>query len=418
MLKYLIRKLIYQTTRKYVRESSLAVCDIVKKPDDLRIFNLSTNPIISFEHEGRLYYFRECPRIQSADAYQSAAVAQFFGTLDRLGIAKDHFLQEIPVKNSFDQEEISTFQRYLEEKRTTQAFRKMLTNADRIAQRVHFSIWEKQVYDAAFFEAFGLEELPETCRNIAIYFLWVMRGAAGNYRLMKTVRGRNYSFFAGVKSVASEIVAQELDLAHLVTPAKWCRLQAGEQVYFGLLSPAAPGSRMVDTAVTATASLQRELLCLNVLDVICNQTDHGPNNYNVAVGEDGKYTVCAFDNDNPQTFFPRFTVSRSLAGCVPFVRAGNRIQRPYMDSTLAKDLRGLNEKKLRKRLKPYLNRLQIAAVCYRIRRLNCAIMQTQLERPDFLLEAENWNAQTVAEEINGKFGQTYLTKINSRESVF
>lgn len=417
-MNQLIRNLAYQLMHKRVREEALPVCEIVKGRKELSFFGLSTNTIVSFEHEGQTWYFRECPRILGKEAYWKSAIDCFFDSLDRLGISKTHFSQEIPVRIDFDEKECKSFRAYIEEKCNVRAFQKMLVNADRIAKSVRFSIWEKQNYDAEFFTEFALADLPEDCRDIAVYFLWSMRAAAGNYRLLKIVRGKTYSFFAATKAVASRIVAEELNLAHMITPTKWCRLIVDDgNIFFGVASPSARGRRMLDSVVALTGSLQRELLCLNVLDMICFQPDHGPNNYNVAVDADGLTTICAFDNDNPQTFFPGLSVRRPLAGCGALVGGRHQIQRPYMDRSFAMHLRNLDKAKLRQRLKPYLNRLQIAAMCSRLDRINRAIIKTEKNQPNFLKDTDCWNTQTVAEEVSGKYGETYLKKIGAFDDV-
>ena len=62
-MNQLIRNLAYQLMHKRVREEALPVCEIVKGRKELSFFGLSTNTIVSFEHEGQTWYFRECPRI-------------------------------------------------------------------------------------------------------------------------------------------------------------------------------------------------------------------------------------------------------------------------------------------------------------------------------------------------------------------
>lgn len=416
-MKQLIRNLAYQLTRKRVEESTLAVCEIRKKRDELSVFSLSTNTIVSFEYDGEIHYFRECPGLLSPDGFWRETIRRFFDSLDHLGISRDHFAQEIPVRICFDEGEKQSFRAYIESRADDPEFLNMLKNADKTSKRMGFSIWEHQRYDSSFFEAFSLAELPENCRDIAVYFLWNMRGAAGSYRLLKLARGKHHCVFAAVRAAASRIVAEELGIAHLITPAVWCRLIIDDaDARLGILSPAAPGRRMLDADIAVTASLQRELLCLNVLDVICNQTDHGPNNYSVAVDSAGEMSVCAFDNDNPQTFFPVCTISRPLAGCEALADRGLRIRRPYMDRELADRLRTLDRVKLSRRLRPYLNGLQIAAVRYRLRLICKAIARTETLRPGFLLERTEWNAETVEEEITGKYGQTYLKRISSQRA--
>ena len=83
-----------------------------------------------------------------------------------------------------------------------------------------------------------------------------------------------------------------------------------------------------------------------------------------------------------------------------------------MDRELVLQIYGMDEIRLCRRLRPYLNRLQIAAVRHRIRSIRKAIAQSEKLRPDFLLDTQSWNDRTVAEEVSGRYGKTYLTKSN------
>ena len=406
----LIRSLAYQLTRKWICEDLLEVQEIKVQRNELTFFCLSTNPIITFNQGEDRWYFRECPQRLAANRYWDRECSRFFDSLDRLDVSKIQFTQEIPIRISFDDSEIQLFQSYIAEKRKNRHFRKVLRNVDCIAKRIHFSIWEKQIYDQTFFASFHMGDMPELCTDIGVYFLWNMRTAARNFRLRNIVRGKRHSFFSASKAAATQIVAEQLHLAHLITPVSWCRLVVdGREEMFGTLSRNAPGRRMLDTAMEPTPSLQRELICLNVLDVICRQPDHGPNNYNVAADGDGNCVVCAFDNDNPQTFFPVISVRDSLSGCMPLVDGNNMVQRPFMDRQLAENLQKLKRDELRLMLRPYLNVPQIAAVNVRIHRMNIAISKTGKIKPGFLKDTSDWDRKSLAEEMSGKYARTYLT---------
>lgn len=409
-MKRLIRSFAYQLTRKRICEKVLKIQEIRLRRNELTFFCLSTNPIITFSQGEDRWYFRECPPRLMPDCYWERECRRFFDSLDRLDVSKIRFTQEIPIRISFDDSEIRIFQSYITEKRKKRNFQKTLINADYIAKKKHFSIWKEQVYDKAFFESFHMEDMPELCTDIGVYFLWNMRTAASNFRLRNIVRSSRHSFFSASKAAATQVVAEQLNLTHLITPASWCRLVVGDgEEMFGVLSRSAPGDRMLDTMMEPTPSLQRELICLNILDVICHQPDHGPNNYNVAADGQGNCMVCAFDNDNPQTFFPKFSIRDPLSGCMPLVDRNNMLQRPFMDQQLAENLQRLRLDELRLMLKPYLNVLQIAAVNVRIRRLNKAISKSKKINPEFLKDVSDWDAKSLAEEMSGKYAKTYLT---------
>ncbi len=404
-MKDLLRSAAWLLTCKRVDEERLPIRRITLSREGISYFNLSTNSILSFSHEGRLWYFRECPVLQRRRAYFKGAVDSFFDTLDRQDISPAHFRQALPLRIAFSPEEIRSFRQYLEERGEKTAFWRTLSRADLLSRRLGFSIWQKQDRGRLFFDSFGLPGLEEGLYELATLFLWTMRGAASRYRTMKIARGRTHSCFSAVRSVATRIVAEELGLADLVTEACWCSLSVEGKPLLGILSNGAPGSRMVDSQPQPEGSLQKALLDVNALDILCYQTDHGPNNYNLCPGGG----VCAFDNDNPSTFFPDPRIGKAFAGCAPFVSADGTVARPFFDAGTAQKLAELDEKRLNARLKPYLNSLQRWALVKRLHRLNAAIAKTAAQNSQFLRSGD-WSRETARLECSGSYGNTYLTQ--------
>ena len=60
-MKSFLRNGAYRLTAKKIDESALDVSRIELGANKLNFFSLSTNPIISFTHGDKLWYFRECP---------------------------------------------------------------------------------------------------------------------------------------------------------------------------------------------------------------------------------------------------------------------------------------------------------------------------------------------------------------------
>lgn len=407
-----LRALGYQLTRKRINEKRISSLHISVKKQEISYFILSTNLILSFDYQGARCYFRECPRIMPRRRFFLQSMATFLEMLNHLGIDRQHFKQEIPIKLEFSDTAIDQFKAYLNEKTADRQFLKMLYNMDRIAQRARFSIWTEQIYDQSFFTTFGLGDRPKETDDISIYFIWYIRSVAAGYRTLRVVRGRKHSYFNAVRALASEVVAETVGLKHMATNTRFCTLhmEDGSEL-FGLLSDSAPGVRMMDAHIEPSGSLQRELMDLFLLDILCYQVDHGPNNYSVAVSENGTASVCPFDNDNPLTFFPHCTVSRPLAGCTSLKDKKGKILRPFLDRDVVQRLQTVDTHKLGKQLAPYLNRLQIAALSGRFRLLRKAIREGQKLNEDFLIPADAWDEQTVKCEMSGKYGMTYLTRI-------
>ena len=410
-MKHILRALGYQLTRKRINEKRISSLHISVKKQEISYFILSTNLILSFDYQGARCYFRECPQIMPRKKFFLQSMNTFLETLNHLGIDRQHFKQDIPIKLEFSNTAIERFKAYLKEKTADGQFLKMLYNMDRLAQKARFSIWTEQTYDQSFFAAFGLGDRPKETDDISIYFIWYIRSVAARYRTLRIVRGRKHSYFNAVRALASEAVAEAVGLEHMATNTRFCTLhmEDGSEL-FGLLSDSAPGLRMMDTHVEPSGSLQRELMDLFLLDILCYQMDHGPNNYSVTVDENGTASVCAFDNDSPVTFFPHCTVSRPLAGCTPLKDKKGRILRPFVGREIARRIQAVNTHKLGKQLAPYLNRLQIAALSGRFRLLRKAIREAQKQNENFLIPADGWGEQTVKCEMSGKYGMTYLTK--------
>lgn len=413
-MKKMIYSLVHRVGMKRIDEDALEAVVINLHEDDISYFNLSTNPILSFRREGKLYYFRECFWLEKKETHVSAAVASFFHTIHRQGIAKEHFRQALPLRIHFSPDEVARFKDYIDAKMECGDFVKTLSRTDETAQKLGFSIWKEATYDAAFFDGFALKDLDNTLYDIALFFLWYMRSAALQYKMLKIAKGKKHSYFNAVRAVSSRIVAEELGCEHLITNLCFCRLSLDSgRSLFGVLSDAADGERMADADIAPSGSLQRELLMLNALDVICHQPDHAPNNYNVK-NLSGDLTVCAFDNDNPRTFFPLTAIHLPLSSCAPLADKAGNVLRPYFPKAFAEGVQRVDTKRLKRRLKPYLNAFQICCTLTRLKKLQKAIERTARKNSVFLLDGSQFDDSTVAEELSGKYGETYLSKATQK----
>lgn len=407
-MKNFIRNTAFRLTSKRIDERGLHPLHIQIPAGKLCCFALSTNRILSFVSAGKRYYFRECPERLSKKSFFRRGVEDFFATLTMGGLDKDCFGQEAPIKTEFPESAVRAFGLYLEAKFEKSGLLKRLASADSIGEKLGFSIWSGNLCISDVMKGFGVEDTPEELREIAIYFLWRMRSVAAEYRRLSIAAGQGYSHFNAVRAVSTRIVAEELGVAELVTDAAWCVLKPeGGRAMLGVLSEAAEGRRAADTKPVSCGNLQRELMALNVLDVLTGQPDHGPNNYNVYEKADGGYGVRAFDNDNPRTFFPSCSVKASLAGCAPMVGKDGMINRPFMDRALAERLKAVDKAALKRRLSPYLNSLQTRAIIKRLNKLNVAIGRSDRL---CLIDGDAWGEATVKQEMGGEYGITYLCK--------
>lgn len=407
----LLKRCAFKLTYKKIDESKLNIMQIKLKEENLSYFNLSSNSIISFHYNKKLYYFRECPQLFDLKNYFTNSIDKFFIIINKNSLSKENFSQKIPIVVDYNTETIKQFKKYIEKRKKDKRFIKILSNADVISEKYNFSIWKDNYYDSIFFEIFGLSNLETSLTDIAVYFIWYMKSVSSTYRTLKIVHGTNYSYFSAVRSISSRIIAEELDLDHMITNVRWCLLELDNgNTIFGLLSDSAEGNRMKDISVKPNGSLQKEMINLNALDLIMFQTDHGPNNYNVNIDKNGNYSICAFDNDNPYTFFPLPFITMKLLGCNRFVNNNGIIIRPFFDRNTANKILNLNLHFLKERLKPYLNFLQIKFLIVRIKKLQKAIIKTNITNNNFLLDISDWNEKTLCKELSGDYGETYMTK--------
>lgn len=410
-----IKRIGFFTTCKVIDEDKLKILNIRVNEKDLSFFNLSTNSIIFFEYNGEEYYFRECPQLCRRDVFFKNEIHRFFKYIHQNHNAVKNFAQKTPITVEFDTDVVLKFKEYINDLLSDTNFLKKLSNFDLLSYKVNFSIWDNQVYNQDFFEIFGFKNLPLECYDIAIYFSWYMRGKASLYRNIHIVSGKKYSYFSAVKSVSSKIVAECIGLGEMIISADFCRIEldTGETL-FGVLSRAAKGTRMADCVTEPNGALQKELIRLNILDVICFQPDHGPDNYNLYTDINGKCCICAFDNDNPRSFFPVPSISHKLSGCSPLVDKKGNFNRPYLDKEVYHNIMSLNIKNVLDELKPYLNHLQLYFLCCRIKKLKKTIRQTYKKKRTFLIEDNFWNEKTVQEELSGRYGYTYLSNAVSK----
>lgn len=405
-MKNLIRLCINNLGRKRITEEKIPFEELKVSKSQIICFNLSSNAIWGIEKEDGLWFFRQCQPIVDAKTFWEQKIQDFFDYIHNNQIEKLNFAQELPIRIAFAEEDVCAFRAYLPKDKK---FLKAMLQMDRTLRAHNYSIWSRSgSLSAEELAQFGLLHLPESLADIATYFLWYMRGVADAYRNAALVRGEHLSFTNAVKSVSTQVVAAALELDDLVTTEKWCKLNVDGMIRYGILCRCAEGIRGRDTEVVPTGALQKALMNLNVLDTLCFQQDHGPNNYNVVFKDGLPSGVCAFDNDNPNTFSPLGTATKVLSGCTPIVGKNGIINRPFFDEELAAKLRNLDRKSLAKSLKLYLNGLQRMALLRRIQKLCCAIRKTAKYNPHFLVSPEGWGEDTMAAELQENVGHTYL----------
>ena len=368
------RFLIHIFSRKVVEENKIVWKNIETSKDKIVYFFLSSNPIIAVKNKDKYSYFRECISIDDDKAYIQRKVRLFFEYIACNEFEKIGMNQRIPVNTVFSKADILKFKQYLKQnyskKNYVTEFKKLVKNFN----KNEFSIWNECFkVNEDVLARIGYKLLDKELFDIAVYFVLYLKAILNLRDSYKTVKGQSHSFCNAVRCVSTMIVAKNLGLEKLVCSTEMCRLKIGNEIFYGIISEAAPGNRAREKEVKASPELKRDLVNLHILDVICLQPDHGPNNYNIDYDNFGRASICAFDNDNPRTFFPINSIKFTLAGCVPIVNKNGNIIYKFCDEDLYKRLFDVDTESLVSNLRPYLNFLQCRALLWRINKIKKAM---------------------------------------------
>lgn len=408
-LKTMIKGILFLFSKKRVKLENDSISKMNVSKRFLSVFSLSTNPIISFKVDDKLFFFRECHKIYKKHEFFEKAIIRFFDFIELQKVDKEIFKERIPIRISFSEEEIIEFKKYILTKKKERLFYKKIVKTDKISEKTGFNIWITQSYNKDFFSEYGLDDLASEFFDIAILFLWHMRSSCLLFRTQKISKYDEYSFFSAGKTISSKIVAEELGISHMIVDAKPVYLLLDDNVQlFGILTPKAQGCRARDLQISANSLLQKELHDLYLLDIICFQTDHGPDNYNIYCDDETCY-INAFDNDNPYAFSPLPYIKSTIGGCSPRIDGKGRILCPIISSDIFENIKNINFEVLKKRLMPYLSRIQVDSLICRIRSIQKAMLKAQEEGNLTVLNNNDWNEEILQMELNGEFGETYLT---------
>ena len=382
--------------------------------NDLSYFTLSANTItvIKTGESGELFFREVLPHNKKEDYFLERI--QRFCVFSEKGIAKINFEREFPIQTKFARSYINDFSGWIEQRMKSPLFFRSIEKCDYVLRREKFSIWEKahqKVSDQSLREM-GLSGLYDKFPDISPLFLSYLGGSADCYRVN---RYNKWETFYAQKSMASYEVAKLLGKSSLLTIAQPTELITDSGSIFGVLSPKAKGLRGQDYKDTITPFHQRDLATLWIIDLLCCQPDHAPNNYNVIPHDciEKKQlfsSICAFDNDNMFTFFPVFNIKKYNAKfCSKLISADGLINLPHLDKAFGEVILNTSIQDLSHSLLPFLNRIQMLAFKSRYKGLQKALKKTMTSNTGFLITDDEWSNSTIEEELSGKYGKTYLS---------
>ncbi len=409
MIKYRIVDILYDIIRKCSTHQLITNGDIEQiktSPESLSYFNLSSNPIIFISAQDSILYFRECRKHKDYVSFVKESIDKFFYMVKQPSKI-DNFAQEIPISHSFSVEYVEGFKEYIDGCVREYNFVEKVSSISKILKRIRFSIWDgNYMVPQKELNDLGLNNFPHIYREILPLFLIYMRSGTNGWK----GKAGTYECYNACRSIASAKIAELLEVQSIYTSARLVKLKVDKFHFVGVLSNKALGIRAMDSTVLPTPLLQEQLSILNVVDVLCCQKDHWVNNYNVVLDEDGTAIgVCAFDNDNDKTFSPfnGINITCYHGGCT-FLDKHGLIAMPHLNKEFANKVLSLSFNDVWKVTAPYLNKLQMIALAYRLYALKNTIKKTSSVRENFLLSSSEFNINTLNDELSGKYGRTYL----------
>ena len=351
----------------------------------------SSNNIIYINSPKIEGYFRECRRHNRFKSYLEDSLQKFFVfcPLDN----KDSFIKEVSEAFEIKHNKKrflnmgSMFVDYSPINRFVVSKDKRLIGLDSCNE-----IYDKNIY------------------SLAHYFWSELYSYHLNKRLFHT---NKYQTYNASRMLAQEEIANMLGIGYLLSKTSIVKIDfEGKWSCYGLLSSKVDGYNPTGKIKTSQLSplIQRDLTSLNVLDVICYELDHKPDNYKLIKDSNGFYnSICSFDNDSPKSLFPSFSASTSsYFGSSPIIDINGRFNRPYLDYNLSQKIIDIKFDEVKKRLSPYLNSIQVMAVWKRMSKVRNAIIRLSNDSNKAFIKKE-WNPIMMQEELSGNYGETYLS---------
>lgn len=354
------------------------------RPEDITVLTATSNNVLKIAHEGKTLFFRQCRRHTEIHEYVQTLIDEYYCSGE---LQKDR----------------ETVEKSLAQRKNFSKFVNMGMTND-----ISSGVYRFCMGGAS--ELIGIvnddAELNDRLRDFA-QFVW---GELYAYKLNAGIKTGAYQTYNAVRQIATKRIADLFGLSELVPRTEFAVLNISDgRRLFGTVMEAAPGTILERESAQkrrsiVTPRLQHALNDLNFLDALCHEKDHRPGNYTVVMTGNKAESICAFDNDSPMSFGLGSASFESYMNCSPYILR-HSLNRPYIGEKIVKILSANHIDKLCQATKDLLNPVQLTALKRRFRALQKA---ASMLRPHTALSDEEWNDETVREELGGAFGKTYL----------
>lgn len=362
----------------------------------------SSNNIIVYEQDNKQYFFKECRKHTKFKNYINIILNDYFENISYC--SKANYLKNIIENDLIDKYNLKKFyflNMYCEQNYDIiKKYTGWDTSAIGLPSLFVLMKSDKLVY------SFMYVEFPE--------FIKYFRNEIDAYHLNYYIKKDCYQTYRSSLSIATKKMADLLSISEMVPDIWYSRLKIGDgPEKFGSVMEKVHGicplELNMEEKQKITSNFQRQLIIMNLFDIICFQRDHKEENYFVIKNKFGYVDdLCAFDNDSPMTFYPLPIINFDTCIRCSSIVSGFKLNRPYMDKKFAYSVVNLSFDKVKIALKEDLSVLQLFMLKIRLKRLKYILKYFEKKSPERLLDASEWGKKTLIEDISGNYGKTYL----------
>lgn len=361
--------------------------------NDIRYFASTPNTIIYFNKGGHEGFFRECRKHTTKREYLNQLL--------------DEYCEYV-----FIDEHSEECRQILKKKLANkESFKKFFEMGAGTASYTRITKFRK-THDASII---GIQKpYPKWFEDQLLMLVQYAWGALEEYKYNNFLDNGMYHIYNSNRTYGTKLVADMVGASQLVPTTQYVRMILDGVEKYGVVVGVAAGYSPKEAVKehglnNISPEFQRQSLILNVLDAICYQKDHRPGNYFVTVKDGTAIGISAFDNDCPTTFMCSANIGFcTYSGCSPIVNSKGMINRPYLDKKTTLAICSLNKEIIKRHLKGSVSRTELFYLIKRVEKLKYAIQQSLDKGTLKLLDQTEWNSDTINEELNGNFGETYM----------
>lgn len=236
-----------------------------------------------------------------------------------------------------------------------------------------------------------------------VQFAW---GPVMEHRYCHNLKPGCYQTFNSSKSIVSKFIADYLGVGELIPRTYYAKLEFDGRERVGVVVESAngedPGLFNRKLALKEISPyLQKNLVSLWIVDMVCYQKDHRPGNYFIGEDKNRRYcSVSAFDNDCPTTLFPTTSISFSTyVGIEPLFNPRGFSRIPYISESLYRGFEEKNFKDLKKDISVYCSKLESFMLYHRTVILKKNLYKSVLSGNLVLLSDTDWSLDTIRAEL-------------------